>query len=243
MIGRIHSFESFGTVDGPGIRYVVFLQGCPLRCQYCHNPDTWGGGGKEYAAEEVARQALRYKNYFGPNGGVTVTGGEPLLQIDFVIELFTILKEKGIHTCIDTSGWTFVEDNETSVEKHKALLKVTDLFLLDIKHIDDKEHVVLTGQSNRNTLAFAKFLSENKKATWIRHVLVPGITDSDGQLERLKAFIDTLESVEKVEVLPYHTMGIVKYEKLGMEYPLKDLAAPTKESVARARQILGVKHE
>ena len=243
MTGRIHSFESFGTVDGPGIRYVVFLQGCPLRCQYCHNPDTWGAGGKEYEAEEVARQALRYKNYFGPKGGVTVTGGEPLLQIDFIIELFTILKEKGIHTCIDTSGWTFNESNEESIQKHKELLKVTDLFLLDIKHIDDEQHVVLTGQSNRNTLAFAKFLSDNQKPTWIRHVLVPGITDSDEQLTKLKAFINTLESVEKVEVLPYHTMGIVKYEKLGMEYPLKDLAAPTKESVAHAREILGVKHD
>ena len=240
MIGRIHSFESFGTVDGPGIRYVVFLQGCPLRCQYCHNPDTWGNGGKEYDAETVARQALRYKNYFGPNGGVTVTGGEPLLQIDFIIELFKILKGQGIHTCIDTSGWTFNVDNEESVEKHKALLAVTDLFLLDIKHIDDEKHRVLTGQSNRNTLAFAKFLSDNKKPTWIRHVLVPGITDSNEQLETLKAFIDTLSSVEKVEVLPYHTMGTVKYEKLGMEYPLKDLAAPTKESVAKAKQILGV---
>ena len=243
MTGRIHSFESFGTVDGPGIRYVVFLQGCPLRCQYCHNPDTWGAGGKEYEAEEVARQALRYKNYFGQNGGVTVTGGEPLLQIDFIVELFTILKGKGIHTCIDTSGWTYNADNEESVQKHKALLKVTDLFLLDIKHIDDEKHIALTGQSNRNTLAFAKFLSDNQKPTWIRHVLVPGITDSDEQLEKLKAFIDTLEYVEKVEVLPYHTMGIVKYEKLGMEYPLKDLAAPTKASVAHAREILGVKHD
>ena len=238
MTGRIHSFESFGTVDGPGIRYVVFLQGCPLRCQYCHNPDTWGAGGKEYEAEEVARQALRYKNYFGQNGGVTVTGGEPLLQIDFIVELFTILKEKGIHTCIDTSGWTYNADNEESVQKHKALLKVTDLFLLDIKHIDDEACKKLTGQSNENTLAFAKFLSDNGVKTWIRQVLVPNITDNDEDLKKLRAFLDTLTTVEKVEVLPYHTMGLVKYEKLGMEYPLKDVSAPTKEQVLRAKSIL-----
>ena len=238
MTGRIHSFESFGTVDGPGIRYVVFLQGCPLRCQYCHNPDTWGAGGKEYEAEEVARQALRYKNYFGPKGGVAVTGGEPLLQIDLIIELFTILKEKGIHTCIDTSGWTFNESNEESVQKHQELLKVTDLFLLDIKHIDDEACKKLTGQSNQNTLAFAKFLSDNGKKMWIRQVLVPGITDGEGSLRRVRQFIDGLQTVEKVEVLPYHTLGLAKYEKLGIEYPLKGLEAPSKEVVLRAKEIL-----
>ena len=156
MTGRIHSFESFGTVDGPGIRFVVFLQGCPLRCQYCHNPDTWGAGGEEYEAETIARRAIRYKNYFGKDGGVTVTGGEPLLQIEFVIELFTILKKQGVHTCVDTSGFTFRKDDAKSVELHKKLLEVTDLFLLDIKHIDDIECKKLTGQSNKNTLDFAK---------------------------------------------------------------------------------------
>lgn len=243
MTGRIHSFESFGTVDGPGIRYVVFLQGCPLRCQYCHNPDTWATGGKEYTAEEVVRQALRYKNYFGEKGGVTVTGGEPLLQIDFVIELFTLLKEKGIHTCVDTSGITFKKENAVSVEKHEKLLEVTDLFLLDIKHIDSEGHKALTGQDNANTLAFAKFLSERGKKTWIRHVLVPGITDDDEQLQRLREFVDGLSSVEKIEVLPYHTLGVVKYEKLGMEYPLKDVSAPDKERVLNAKRILGVIEE
>jgi pyruvate formate lyase activating enzyme len=243
MTGRIHSFESFGTVDGPGIRYVVFLQGCPLRCQYCHNPDTWGAGGKEYTAEEVVKQALRYKNYFGEKGGVTVTGGEPLLQIDFVTELFTLLKEKGIHTCVDTSGIAFKKENAVSVEKHEKLLEVTDLFLLDIKHIDSEGHKALTGQDNANTLAFAKFLSERKKSTWIRHVLVPGITDDDEQLQKLKQFVDGLSSVEKIEVLPYHTLGVVKYEKLGMEYPLKDVSAPDKERVLNAKRILGVIEE
>lgn len=238
MIGRIHSFESFGTVDGPGIRFVIFLQGCPLRCQYCHNPDTWGAGGEEYTVEAVIERALRYKNYFGDNGGVTVTGGEPLVQIDFVIELFKQLKAKGIHTCIDTSGIMFQPTSEKSVEKHKELLKVTDLFLLDIKHIDDEACKKLTGQSNQNTLAFAQFLSEHNKPIWIRQVLVPGITDGKETLQKTRAFIETLQTVERIEVLPYHSMGEVKYQKLGLEYPLKGLEAPSKDEVARARQIL-----
>ncbi|MBQ8308417.1 MAG: pyruvate formate lyase-activating protein [Clostridia bacterium] len=235
MVGRIHSFESFGTVDGPGIRFVVFLQGCPLRCQYCHNPDTWKSSGEEHTAADVAARALKYKNYFGDNGGVTVTGGEPLLQIDFVIELFTILKAKGIHTCVDTSGITFTPQSQ---EKHEKLLEVTDLFLLDIKHIDDEACKKLTGQSNRNTLAFARFLSDNGKKMWIRQVLVPNITDGEESLKRTRAFLDELKTVERVEVLPYHTMGVVKYEKLGIEYPLKGVETPTKESVAKAKEIL-----
>ena len=238
MIGRVHSFESFGTVDGPGIRFVVFLQGCPLRCQYCHNPDTWKAGGEEHTAEDVATRVLRYKNYFGEKGGITVTGGEPLLQIDFVIELFKILKEKGIHTCVDTSGITFNPDCPESVRKHEALLQVADLFLLDIKHIDDEACKKLTGHSNKNTLAFAKFLSDHGKKMWIRQVLVPNITDSETSLEKTREFLDTLQTVEKVEVLPYHTMGVVKYEKLGLEYPLKGVEAPTKESVEKAKRIL-----
>lgn len=243
MTGRIHSFESFGTVDGPGIRFVVFLQGCPLRCKYCHNPDTWGTGGKEYTVQEVANQALRYKNYFGDKGGVTVTGGEPLLQIDFVIELFKVLKAKGIHTCVDTSGFTFRADDENCVRKHKELLAVTDLFLLDIKHIRDDGHKELTGQSNRNTLAFAKFLSNNGKNIWVRYVLVPEITDNDELIDELKEFIDGLETVEKVEVLPYHTMGVAKYEQLGLEYPLKGVEPPAKERVLSARAILSKRSE
>lgn len=238
MTGHIHSFESFGTVDGPGIRFVVFLQGCPLRCQYCHNPDTWGAGGQEYTVEEVVQRVVRYKNYFGDKGGVTVTGGEPLLQIDFVTELFTALKAKGIHTCIDTSGIMFHEGDAVNVEKHKKLLPVTDLVLLDIKHIDDEACKKLTGQSNANTLAFAKFLSDNGVKMWIRQVLVPGLTDDEEDLKKTRAFIDELNTVEKVEVLPYHTMGAVKYEKLGLDYPLKDVTSPTKERVMNAKHIL-----
>ncbi len=238
MIGRVHSFESFGTVDGPGIRYVVFLQGCPLRCKYCHNPDTWGAGGKEYTAEQVVSQALRYKNYFGEKGGVTVTGGEPLLQIDFVIELFTLLKKQGIHTCVDTSGITFRAGDKACVEKHERLLDVADLFLLDIKHIDEEKCKALTGRSNENTLAFAKLLSEHNKPTWIRQVLVPELTDDEEDLKTTRKFIDGLSSVERVEVLPYHTMGTVKYEKLGLEYPLKGVEAPSKERVLGAKKIL-----
>ena len=238
MTGRIHSFESFGTVDGPGIRFVVFLQGCPLRCLYCHNPDTWEHGGEEYTAEAVAERALKYKKYFGDRGGVTVTGGEPLMQIDFVIELFTLLKAKGIHTCVDTSGISFNPNSQLSVEKHEKLLEVTDLFLLDIKHIDDEDCKKLTGQGNAHTLAFAKFLSEHGKDTWIRQVLVPNLTDADESLQRTRAFIDTLSCVKKIEVLPYHSMGEVKYQNLGLEYPLKDVETPTKERVMNAKKIL-----
>ena len=238
MTGRIHSFESFGTVDGPGIRFVVFFQGCPLRCQYCHNPDTWANGGKEYTADEIIIQALRYKNYFGDKGGVTATGGEPLVQIDFVTELFAKLKAKGVHTCVDTSGITFNPNSQESVEKHKKLLSVTDLFLLDIKHIDDEACQKLTGKSNANTLAFAKFLSDNGKPMWIRQVLVPNITDGEESLQRTRAFIDSLKTVEKVEVLPYHTLGEVKYEKLGIDYPLKGVETPSKERVMQAKRIL-----
>ncbi|MBQ8320400.1 MAG: pyruvate formate lyase-activating protein [Clostridia bacterium] len=245
MTGSIHSFESFGTVDGPGIRFVVFLQGCPLRCKYCHNPDTWLAGGKEYSAEEVAERAVKYRSYFGDKGGVTVSGGEPLLQIDFVTELFTILKKRGVNTCVDTSGFTFNEADEENVRRHKKLLEVADLFLLDIKHIDDAAHRDLTGQSNAHTLAFAKFLSDNGKKIWIRHVLVPGYTDDDGALKRLSAFISTLKTVEKVEVLPYHTMGEVKYGKLGYQYPLAGVQPPEKERVENAKRILceGMGHE
>ena len=238
MTGRIHSFESFGTVDGPGIRYVIFMQGCPLRCLYCHNPDTWAGGGKEYTVDEVIARVLKYKNYFGDKGGITVSGGEPLLQIDFITELFTKLKSKGIHTCIDTSGITFRAADAACVEKHEKLLQVTDLVLLDIKHIDEAACKTLTGQSNQNTLAFAKFLSERGKKIWIRQVLVPGYTDEEETLAKTRAFIDTLATVEKVEVLPYHTMGEVKYKNLGIEYPLAGVEAPSKEKTANAKRIL-----
>lgn len=235
MIGRIHSFESFGTVDGPGIRFVVFVQGCPLRCLYCHNPDTWLGGGTEYSVPDVVARVMRYKNYFSNGGGVTVSGGEPLLQKEFVTELFTQLKEKGVNTCLDTSGATFTPETAATFD---PLLNVTDLVLLDIKHIDDEECIKLTGKSNKNTLAFAKYLSDKGIKMWIRQVLVPGITDNDASLKRTRAFIDTLKTVEKVEVLPYHTMGVVKYEKLGYDYPLRGVEPPTAERVKNAKEIL-----
>lgn len=241
-MARIHSFESFGTVDGPGIRFVVFLQGCPFRCKYCHNPDTWEArGGTEKSAEEVAREALKYKRYFGREGGVTVSGGEPLLQIDFLIELFARLKAEGVNTCVDTSGATFSPAGD--LKKFEKLLSLTDLFLLDIKHIDREAHVALTGRGNEAPLAFAKYLSEKGKPVWIRHVLVPGVTDEDGALNRLRAFLDTLSNVQKIEVLPYHTMGKIKYEKLGIPYPLGETPPPSKERVENAKRILGAKRE
>ena len=239
MEGYIHSFESFGTVDGPGIRFVVFMQGCPLRCKYCHNPDSWQNGvGKVYTAEEVAENVLKYKNYYAGGGGVTISGGEPLLQIDFVIELFTLLKAKGINTCIDTSGNTFDTEDKEFVLKFEKLVAVTDLVLLDIKQIDDSKHISLTGKSNKNTLNFARYLSEKGVKTWIRYVLVPGYTDDIEDIKGLRTFIDSLSNVEKVEVLPYHTLGVVKYEKLGINYPLSGVLPPSKESVALAKDIL-----
>ena len=238
MTGRIHSFESFGTVDGPGIRFVVFMQGCPMRCLYCHNPDTWAGGGKVFSAGEVAQTALKYKSYFTGGGGVTVSGGEPMLQADFVCELFKILKSHGVHTALDTSGVLFDAED---IHKFDELLSVTDLVLLDIKHIDENEHKKLTAHSNSNVLAFAQYLSDTGKPMWIRHVLVPGITDNDEYLSRLAEFVSKLKTVERVEVLPYHTMGEVKYEKLGLEYPLKGVEPPTRERVLNAKKILGIK--
>ena len=236
MTGKIHSFESFGTVDGPGIRFVVFMQGCPMRCLYCHNPDTWSAaGGTQYTAEEVASRILKYKNYFTGGGGATVSGGEPLMQAAFVEELFTILKKSGIHTALDTSGALYDARNPRAFD---SLLAVTDLVLLDIKHIDDDEHIKLTGRSNKNILAFARYLSDMGKPVWIRHVLVPGITDNDEYLHRPKAFLSTLTNVEKVEVLPYHTMGEVKYNKLGIIYPLKGVQPPSPERVKNAKEIL-----
>ena len=238
MTGRIHSFESFGTVDGPGIRFVVFLQGCPMRCLYCHNPDTWvTGGGTEYSAEEVAARALKYKNYFAGGGGVTVSGGEPMLQPQFVTQFFTIVKNAGVSTALDTSGVMF---NEADPHAYDGLLAVTDLVLLDIKHIDDYQHQRLTGHSNKNILAFARYLSDMDKPVWIRHVLVPGITDDDNYLHELKNFISTLKNVQKVEVLPYHSMGEVKYNKLGMDYPPHGTKPPSPERIKNAKEILKI---
>ena len=241
MKGLVHSFETFGTVDGPGIRFVLFLKGCPLRCKYCHNPDTWSmDGAKEHEVSDIVSRVLKYKGYYGDKGGITVSGGEPLVQIDFVIELFKELKKHNINTAVDTSGFMFNPNNEESVNKHIELNKYTDLFLLDIKHIDPKGHIDLTGVKNDNTLAYAKFLSDNNKDMWIRHVVVPGYTLNDEYLTKLKNFIDTLNTVKKIDILPYHTMGEVKYNNLGIEYPLKGVRTPSKEEILNVKKILGV---
>ena len=210
-----------------------------MRCKYCHNPDTWEGkAGRKVTAEEAVREALKYKSYFGAKGGVTATGGEPMLQLPFLTELFSLLKEKGIHTCLDTSAAPFPAEEDADRSAFDELLKVTDLVLLDIKHIDEEAHKALTGRSGAHARAFARYLSERGKPIWIRHVLVPGITDDDGALHRLKAFIDGLKTVEKVEVLPYHTLGIAKYRSLGIKYPLEGVQPPEKERIKNAREIL-----
>ena len=237
--GKIHSVESFGSVDGPGVRYIVFLQGCHMRCKYCHNPETWAmEGGEELTAKEVFDKAYRYRNYWKKNGGITVSGGEALLQIDFVIALFKLAKEKGVHTTLDTSGNPFTRE-EPFFSKFNELMQYTDLILLDIKHIDEKEHIRLTGHTNKNILDLATYLSDIKKPVWIRHVLVPKRSDKDEYLDRLHEFILTLHNVERVEILPYHTLGAYKWKELGMEYPLEGIDPPTAERVENARKRLG----
>ena len=237
--GYIHSLESFGSVDGPGVRYIIFTTGCAMRCQFCHNPDTWiMSKGTEYTADELLSKAVKYRSYWGKEGGITVSGGEPLLQIDFLIELFEKAKEMGIHTTLDTSGNPFTRE-EPYFSKFERLMKSTDLILLDIKHIDDEQHKILTGQSNKNILDLARYLSDINKPVWIRHVLVPERNDKDEYLIRLREFIDTLQNVQKVEVLPYHTLGVYKWKELGYEYKLEGIEPPTKERVDNARKILG----
>lgn len=237
--GRIHSVESFGSADGPGVRYIVFLKGCNMRCQYCHNPDTWAkDGGELMTPEEVLKKALRYKTYWKEKGGITVSGGEALLQIDFVTELFRLAKEKGVNTCLDTSGNPFSME-EPFKSKFDELMKYTDLFMLDIKHMDDTAHRKLTGQTNQNILEMAAYLSDHGKAMWIRHVLVLGITTEEDELHRLRSFLDTLKTVERVEVLPYHTLGVFKWKELGIPYQLEGVDPPTKEQIDRAKEILG----
>ena len=241
MKGYIHSFETFGTVDGPGTRFVLFLKGCPMRCLYCHNPDTWTMDGATMMDPiEVVNEVKKYRNYYR-NGGVTISGGEPLLQIDFLIELCKELKKEQFHVAVDTSGITFDYEIEASMKKFDELIKYVDLFMLDIKHIDNEEHLKLTSQSNKNIKAFARYLDSHDKTMWIRHVLVPGITTKEDSLRRTKEFIDSLKNVENVEVLPYHTLGVSKYEKLGLEYKLKGVEPPTPEQVKHAREVLTLK--
>lgn len=244
IYARVHSIESFGSADGPGVRFLVFLQGCNMRCKYCHNPDTWKLPGDDYdnlkTPEELLKQAKRYKSYWGKTGGITVSGGEALLQIDFLIEFFKLAKQDKIHTTLDTAGNPFTREPEF-FDKFNELLKYTDLFMLDIKHIDDEEHKKLTGFTNKNILDMAEYLSEQGKDMWIRHVLVPGINDDEKYLKRLYEFISKLKTVKKVEILPYHTLGAFKWKELGYKYSLEDVEPPTKEQVERAKEILHIK--
>ena len=229
---KVHSVESFGTVDGPGIRFVLFLQGCHLKCKYCHNRDTWDiNSGNYMSLDDVFAKIVRYKNYICPNGGVTITGGEPLLQVKFIAELFEKLKKEGIHTCVDTSGMVAL------TEDVKRALNLTDLVLLDIKHIDEQKCKELVGFSNKLELDFARYLSDNDIPIWIRQVLIPGITDSEADLIKLKEFVSSLKTVQKVEFLPYHNLGEFKWKKLGFNYELQGIRPATDEDVDRAKEI------
>lgn len=273
VLGYVHSTESFGAVDGPGIRFVVFLQGCKMRCKYCHNPETWNlvtDYSKLYSdetsdaereelekkieentkllkdkgvkieartPEDLLKQALRYKPYWKNGGGITVSGGEALLQMDFLIEFFKLAKAEGIHTTIDTAGNPFTRE-EPFLSKFNELMNLTDLFLLDIKQINDDKHRDLTGFSNSNILDLAQYLSDQGKHMWIRHVLVPTITTDEDDLKKTKEFIDTLKTVDKVEVLPYHKLGITEWERLGIPYKLEGIDPPTDEEQKLAKSIL-----
>ena len=241
-LGRIHSVESFGSADGPGVRYIVFLKGCNMRCKYCHNPDTWAKCGENDGSQlmspsQVLKTAMRYKAYWKQTGGITVSGGEPLLQLDFLLDLFKKAKKQGVTTCIDTRANPFTT-KEPFYSKWKELMEYTDLLLLDIKHIDNEQHKILTGQPNTNILEMARQLSDMGKPVWIRHVLVPERNDKDEYLFRLADFIRSLRNVERVEVLPYHTLGVYKWKALGYDYPLEGIEPPTKERVKNAEMIL-----
>ena len=236
--GYVHSMESFGSVDGPGVRYIIFLTGCAMRCQFCHNPDTWDmKKGTLYTIDELLEKAMKYRSYWKNDGGITVSGGEPLLQIDFLTELFRKAKANGIHTTLDTSGNPFTRE-EPFFSKFNELMKYTDLVMLDIKHIDDEQHKILTGCTNKNILDLARYLSDIKKPVWIRHVLVPERSDYDEYLIKLDEFIQSLDNVQKVEVLPYHTLGAYKWDELGYEYKLKGIDPPSVERVENANKLL-----
>ena len=238
MNGFIHSTESFGTVDGPGVRFVIFLQGCPMRCKYCHNPDTWKmNSGAVRSAQSLIKDYERNAAFY-KKGGITVTGGEALMQIDFLLELFTLAKQQGIHTCLDTSGITYRPGASSYNEKLDKLMAVTDLVMLDIKHIDADAHKELTGHDNSGILSFARYLAEKNIPVWIRHVVVPGITDDPGALARLGAFIGTLPNVKALDVLPYHIMGVSKYKELNLPYPLEGVEPATQKQAKDAKQII-----
>ena len=235
---KLHSIETFGTVDGPGIRFIVFLQGCPLQCKYCHNRDTWDmkNFSEELTSDQLIKKIMHSKSYFkSSNGGVTISGGEPLLQADFLIELFQKLKKQHIHIAIDTAGSLPLTDTI------KELLSYVDLVLLDIKHIDNEKCIDLTGFPNTNTLEFAKYLNEQNIPAWIRQVIIPGITDDYEDLLKEKEFISKLGNVEKVELLPYHDLGKFKWLELTNLYPLAKTRVASQEDIERAKEILGIK--
>ena len=237
-IGYVHSTESFGAVDGPGIRFVFFLSGCRFRCKYCHNPDTWSfNSGEVFSPQDAVATALKYKNYI-KNGGVTFSGGEPLEQIDFIIETSRLLKENGIHVAVDTTGFTFNKNDQISLAKHTELIKYVDLFLLDIKHIDDDAHVKITGQSNKNTLDFLSFINANGKKSWIRYVVCPTLSDDLASAKKLKDYINGFKFIDKVEVIPYHTLGKYKYQKLNIPYSLEGVLPPDEATIKAIKDIL-----
>lgn len=238
--GYIHSIETFGSVDGPGIRFIIFTQGCRMRCRYCHNPDTWKIQSEEshrFTAQQLVKQALRYRTYWGTKGGITVSGGEPLLQMDFLLDLFKEAKKFGIHMVIDTAGQPFTYE-EPFYSKFLQLMKMVDLVLLDIKHIDSEKHRHLTGQPNENIIAMAKELDRLHKSVWIRNVLVPGWTDDEYSLRKLASFLRTLHNIERIEVLPYHTLGVYKYKLLGIPDPLPGVPPAKPEQQEWAENIL-----
>ena len=235
MKGYVHSIETFGALDGPGIRYVVFLQGCPMRCLYCHNPDTWAiGKGREVDPEELIEEYEKNKMFYR-GGGITVTGGEPLLQIDFLIELFSLAKQRGIHTCIDTSGITYSDDAREYTQKLDTLMNYVDIVMLDIKHIDPTKHRAITSRDNNGILAFAGYLAKRDIPVWIRHVIVKGYTDEVDDLRALGRFIGGMKNVKVLDVLPYHTMGESKYRELGIRYPLEGMPALDKSEAEQAK--------
>lgn len=233
MKGYIHSLESFGAVDGPGVRYVVFFQGCPMRCAYCHNPDTWEfGEGTQMDTDEIVSKFMRNKGFYD-TGGITATGGEPMAQLDFLTELFEKCCDRGIHTCLDTSGVMFNSENTQKLDK---LLEYTKLIMLDIKHIDDESHKTLTGVSNKNILEFARYLDSKNIPVWIRHVVVPGLTDTEEENKKLGEFLAGFKNIEKIEALPYHSLARAKYKNMGMEYPMGDTPDCTKENAAMVKE-------
>ena len=236
--GFIHSIESFGTVDGPGVRFVVFFQGCPMRCLYCHNPDTWRmADGQSVTVEEILAQ-FRKNRAFYQKGGITATGGEPLMQLDFLTALFEAAKAEKVHTCLDTSGITFRQDDQQLLARFDRLMDATDLIMLDLKQVIPERHRALTGQENANVLAFARYASEKDKKLWIRHVVVPGWTDDDESLRALGRFMAELKSVKALDVLPYHTLGVHKYQDLGMPYPLEGVEPLEQKDAERARGVI-----